>query len=84
MSDYYIRHIIRDLRHDNIITDTDPLKFTLNNDGFSVNGEKQPEEVFKRYKAKYLDRPTDHFIYERRGGSTHTEISTDKKAPEEI
>ena len=83
-NDYYVRHIIRDLRSDNIVTETNPLRFTLDNDGFSVNGVRQPEEVFKRYKAKYLDRPSDHFIYDHHGGTTHTDISTDKKAPEEI
>jgi hypothetical protein len=60
------------------------LKFILDDGGFNVNGVKEPEEVFRRYKAKYLDRPTDHFIYERRGGSTHTDIITDRKEPEDI
>ena len=84
LSDYYIRHIIRDLRHDNLIEKDNPLSFSLDNDGFTVNGVKQPEEVFKRYKEKYLDRPKDHFIYEHHAGSTHTDISTDKKVPEFI
>jgi hypothetical protein len=83
-SDYFIRHIIRDLQQDKLIDREDPLSFSLDSEGLKVNGAKQPEAVFRRYKEKYLDRATDHFIYRHSGGSTHTEISTDKKAPDFI
>jgi hypothetical protein len=81
---YFVEHIIRDLRREKLIEKTDPLSFTLDNEGFSVNGVKQPAEVFKRYKEKYLEGSKDYFIYDHHGGSTHTEVSTDRKAPEFI
>jgi bla regulator protein BlaR1 len=82
--DYFVHHIIRELKHDKLIEHDNPLSFSLSNDGFSVNGAKQSAEIFKRYKEKFLDRPSDHFIYNHHGGSTSTEISTDRKAPEVI
>jgi len=83
-SGYFIHHIIHDLSREKLIEKTKPLSFMLDNDGFTINGVKQPAEVFKRYKEKYLDGPSDHFIYDHHGGSTHTEISTDRKEPEFI
>ncbi|MBS1504953.1 MAG: hypothetical protein JST32_23030, partial [Bacteroidetes bacterium] len=43
-----------DLVNDKIIKDDNDLKeFRINDFGMSVNGVRQPEDVFKRYREKY-------------------------------
>lgn len=50
----FIKDITDDLAADKIIPDTNSLhEMKLSEFGMSVNGVKQPEEVFKKYKAKY-------------------------------
>lgn len=46
--------IIDDLIKDGVIKDAKSLTFTLNNNELVVNGQKQPDSVFKRYKEKYV------------------------------
>jgi beta-lactamase regulating signal transducer with metallopeptidase domain len=54
-----ITSVISDLVSANVIHDkSDLVKFNLTNSALMVNGMKQPEELHKRLKAKYLEQPS--------------------------
>jgi hypothetical protein len=64
----FIKDITEDLATDKIIPDVNSLhEMKLNEFGMSVNGVKQPEEVFKKYKAKYGKSFNGSFNYSRDG-----------------
>jgi bla regulator protein BlaR1 len=53
-----ITSVISDLVSANVIHDkSDLIKFNLTNSALMVNGIKQPEELHKKLRAKYLERP---------------------------
>jgi galactose-1-phosphate uridylyltransferase len=51
------QNIIDDLAADNIIQDKKHVSFQLNNEEMIVNGVKQPEKVFRKFKEKYGKSP---------------------------
>jgi bla regulator protein BlaR1 len=70
----YFGHVIYDLLADGLIQSDETLSFTLDNVGFVLNGVKQTDPVYQKYKEKYVKSPEDHFIYSHDGGSTHSDI----------
>lgn len=64
----FIKELTEDLLNDKIIKDKESLReFRIDNEGMTVNGVKQPEEVFKRYKEKYSRQSSGGFDYSRAG-----------------
>lgn len=60
-----IKSMISDLVSDGIITDEKgTLSITLNSSEMVVNGKKQPDAVFARYKEKYKRFSSGNFTYE--------------------
>ncbi len=63
-----IKDITADLVNDKIIPDNSSLhEMRLSEFGMSVNGVKQSEEIFKKYKAKYNKAFNGTFSYSRDG-----------------
>jgi colicin import membrane protein len=63
-----IKDITADLVSDKIIPDTGSLhELKLSEFGMSVNGVKQPDQVFKKYKEKYRKNSEGTFMYSRDG-----------------
>lgn len=46
--------IIRDMLKDGIITNTNDLSFKIGTDEFVVNYHKQPEAIYRKYRARYV------------------------------
>jgi len=64
----FIKDITEDLATDKIIPDVNSLReMQLNQEGMTINGVKQPDEVFKKYKAKYGKAFNGYFDYSRDG-----------------
>lgn len=60
-----MKNMIEDLVKDGIAANEKSLySVTMNVDGMTVNDKKQPEEVFKRYKAKYPKFTSGEFSYD--------------------
>ena len=60
--------LTEELVNDKIIPDTNSLHtFTFNNDEMTINGVKQPDNVFKKYKEKYNWHPGRGMSYSRDG-----------------
>ena len=70
----YISRIIDELIDKGIITDDSKLTFSLDNEAMTVNGVKEPDEVFQAFKKKYIKHTGDHFTYERSGSSAISSI----------
>ena len=49
-----INSIIKDLRQNNLISNTDAFSFSLNNNELIVNGSRQPSELHQSLKQKYI------------------------------
>ncbi|MGZ4000455.1 MAG: hypothetical protein ACXVIY_07495 [Mucilaginibacter sp.] len=65
-----MRQLIADLVSDKIVPGEKSLKeLTLDSTEMTVNGLKQPDEVFKRYKDKYKRFAGGEFSYENSGNS---------------
>jgi hypothetical protein len=64
----FIKQLTEDLVNDKIIPDRNSLRdFRIDNEGMTVNGVKQPDELFKKYKEKYSKQSSGGFNYSRDG-----------------
>jgi bla regulator protein BlaR1 len=48
------KKLVADLLQDGLITDPNNVTFTLSDKAVTINGKKQSDEVFQKYKEKYL------------------------------
>ena len=48
------KKLVADLMQDGLITDPNNVTFTLTDKKLSINGKKQSDEVYKKYKDKYM------------------------------
>ncbi|HTD99231.1 MAG TPA: hypothetical protein VK668_08070 [Mucilaginibacter sp.] len=63
-----MKQMIEELVSDKIVPDEKSLRdLTLNPDEMTVNGKKQPDEVFKKYKEKYSRFSKGDFSFGRNG-----------------
>ncbi len=62
----FITPIVNDLIADKLIDDPEIFSFELSKEGLIVNGVRQPDEIFQRYKEKYIKDPRTQLIYSRR------------------
>jgi|GEM_PF-2169984 len=78
---WYIREIVADLIENKLIDHVDRLSFTLDTDGLTLNGIRQSDEVYRKFRAKYILHSKDHFIYSQyytpHGSGAHTEVKID-------
>jgi hypothetical protein len=72
-----INSIVKELRENKIITNTDAFSFSLNNNELIVNGDRQPTELHQSLKQKYIHKPGDLFKYSKNGGTTSITINKD-------
>jgi hypothetical protein len=70
----YISRIIDELIDKGIIPDDVKLTFSLDNEALTVNGVKQPDEVFQAFRKKYIKHTGDHLSYEHSGSSSISSI----------
>ncbi len=64
----FMKEFTEDLVSDKIIPDKNSLhEFKLDNEGMTVNGVKQSEELYKKYKEKYSKESSGGFTYSRDG-----------------
>jgi len=71
----FVQGIIDDLYDENVIKDKDNLTFKLNDTELIVNGNKQPDALYKKMKLKYLKSAEDHIVYARSGETSSSDIS---------
>jgi len=58
-----VLHIAVDLVKAHLITDVKKYEFALDADKLIVNGERQPDNIFQKFKEKYIHGPNDNFEY---------------------
>ena len=64
----FMKEFTEDLVNDKIIPDKNSLhEFRLDNEGMTVNGVKQSDELYKKYKEKYSKESSGGFTYSRDG-----------------
>lgn len=64
----FIKELTEDLLNDKVIPNKNSLRdFRIDNEGMSVNGVKQPDELYKKYKEKYSKQSSGGFNYSRDG-----------------
>ncbi len=54
MQDEIDKKLLGDLLQDGLITDPKNVDFTLTDKDLTINGEKQSDAIFKKYKGKYM------------------------------
>ncbi len=68
--------VIDEMTSEHLIDNRDELSFTLNDKELIINGVRQPDEVFQRFRKKYLGDPKDYIIYsKKKGGYESTSIN---------
>lgn len=70
-----VSRIISDLDNHKLVPDADNLSFSLTNTELIVNGTKQPAEMHKEFKEKYIQNSSDRFNYLRKGNTTSITIN---------
>jgi len=65
-----LKNLVGDLASDGIIKDQNKLSFSLNKNEFIVNGKKQPQNIFSKYKNKYLPNDASSIEYSHSGSET--------------
>jgi hypothetical protein len=70
----YISKIIDELLDKGIIENEKKLIFSLDSAQFTVNGVKQPDDIFQAFKQKFIKHPGDHVNYEQSGFSSISNI----------
>jgi bla regulator protein BlaR1 len=77
----YIESIVPDLIENGLIDDVNRFSFTLNAEELIVNGIKAPDDIFLKFKTKYVIHPKAHFDYSQyytpQGSGTHCIVNTD-------
>jgi len=77
----YIESIVPDLIENGLIDDVNRFSFTLNAEELIVNGIKAPDDIFLKFKTKYVIHPKANFTYSQyytpQGSGTHCEVNTD-------
>lgn len=64
----FIKELTEDLLNDKVIPNKNSLRdFRIDNEGMTVNGLKQPDELYKKYKEKYSKQSSGGFNYSRDG-----------------
>ena len=64
----FMKEFTEDLVSDKIIPDKNSLhEFRLDNEGMTVNGVKQSDALYKKYKEKYSKQSSGGFTYSRDG-----------------
>jgi len=67
-----MKQMLEDLVSDKIVPDEKSVReITLNADGMTVNGVKQPDSVYQKYKAKYNRFALGNFTYGNDSDSYH-------------
>jgi len=74
----HVEPVIRMLKDKKLITRTDELSFSLDKNGLTVNGKKQPEEVFQEFRKAFLEDPQDFILYSKKGGNESTSVNKHK------
>lgn len=75
-----MKQLLVDLVSDKIVPHADSLKeLTLDSNEMTVNGLKQPDEVFKRYKEKYKRFSGGEFSFENSGNIHGIHMSRNSK-----
>ena len=64
--------LINDLINEGVIKDKTDLSYKLSHEELIVNGVKQPEQLFKKIKAKYLKEPGVEIVYNWKGRTGYT------------
>jgi bla regulator protein blaR1 len=79
--DPYVKSIVADLVENGLIDNLNRFSFVLNADGLVVNGIKQSNDIFLKFRTKYVIHPKAHFIYSQyytpKGSGSHCSVNTD-------
>jgi beta-lactamase regulating signal transducer with metallopeptidase domain len=71
----YITPIIDMLLDRKLISSAEELSFSLDKEGFTVNGQRQPDEIFQSFREAFLHDPQDFVRYSKKGKMESTTIS---------
>jgi len=67
--------IIEELMQEHLIDDKEVVSFSLSDNEFIVNGVRQSDDIFRRFREKYIHDVRDRVSYSRKkDGSESTEI----------
>lgn len=67
--------ILKDMQRDGLIKDEERFFFQLNQTELIVDGKKQADDVFRKYKEKYIKQPSDRYMYSKSNNRTTISIS---------
>lgn len=81
----YIREIACDLVANKLVDHVDKLAFTLDSSVLIVNGIRQNDDIYLKFRSKYIKHARDRFIYAQHyspnGSSIHTDVNIDHFGP---
>ena len=75
-----LKAITADMLKDGLITQTHKLSFALSGTSFTINGQKQPQGIFEKYKRKYVPAvsgPNWTWSHTHTDDASHNDIDSD-------
>ena len=83
--DPHLQKIVAELIESKLIDRVDEFSISLDANEMTINGVRQPEEVFAKFKAEYIRHANDHIIYSQYyrndSSGSHCEVNIDDTAP---
>lgn len=67
--------ILEDILSQKLADNPDDISFALDAHHMTINGKRQPDEVFQAFKAKYIHHSGDGYTYKRKNGDTSSVVS---------
>ncbi|HTJ10610.1 MAG TPA: M56 family metallopeptidase [Dinghuibacter sp.] len=67
--------ILEDIFSQKLADNPDNVSFALDAHHMTINGKRQPNEVFQAFKAKYIHHNGDGYTYKRENGDTSSIVS---------
>jgi beta-lactamase regulating signal transducer with metallopeptidase domain/prefoldin subunit 5 len=81
----FVQKIVAELIESKLIDRVDQFSISLDANGMMINGVRQPDDVFAKYKTRYLRHANDHIIYSQYyrndDSGTHCDVNIEDTAP---
>ena len=81
-----VQKIVAELIESKLIDRVDEFSISLDTNGMTINDVRQPDEIFAKFKTKYLRHANDHIIYSQyyhpNGSGSHCEVKIDDTTPD--
>jgi bla regulator protein BlaR1 len=83
----HLKKLVAELIESKLIDRVDKFSLSLDANGMTINDVRQPDEVFAKFKAKYIRHANEHIIYSQYyrsdSSGSHCDVNIDDTVPDQ-